>query len=245
MELGNKLRIAFGTLGVAAALSTVGASVAQAQTSKTYTYNAPATASYDGEGGKNQFDLDHYRAYTWSIQGNNLTADTTITGATLTFHNIRNWDNKANRLFVNLFDYANNLGHNAVASVRDTNVDADGTNGTFSDYFDGPNALTSIGGVDLLTLVNVSTKPSTISHTFSGEQLGRLNEFFRFDDTTLAFGLDPDCHFWNDGLSFSITTTTKTHPPVTTAIPEPGTYALLAAGLLPLAGLVRRRRNSK
>jgi len=37
----------------------------------------------------------------------------------------------------------------------------------------------------------------------------------------IAFGFDPDCHFWNDGIAFSFTTTPNT-------VPGPTTMLLLA-----------------
>ena len=63
----------------------------------TFTFNAPATGANQGSGGPNQFNLDHHEAYTWRIDNVNL-AGQTITGATLTFTNIRNWDSNANML---------------------------------------------------------------------------------------------------------------------------------------------------
>jgi hypothetical protein len=51
----------------------------------------------------------------------------------------------------------------------------------------------------------------------------------------IAFGFDPDCHFWNDGIVFSFTTKP-------TATPEPTTMVLLGTGL---AGLYYNRKRKK
>src|SRR5215471_1993123 len=79
------------------------------------TFQAPATGANQGSGGPNQFNLDHTDAYTWRINGVNL-AGKTITSATLTFRNIRNWDSNTNRLFIHLLDTARQAG---VTSFQD------------------------------------------------------------------------------------------------------------------------------
>jgi len=75
----------------------------------TITFNAPATAPNDGNGGASQFDLDHHRAYAWRVDNVNLKGET-ITGATLTFSNISNWDSNPNMLFIHLLDTAKAAG---------------------------------------------------------------------------------------------------------------------------------------
>src|SRR5712664_1455214 len=81
----------------------------------TFTFHAPATGANEGSGGANQFNLDHHEAYTWRIDNVDLSG-APITGATLTFSNISNWDGNTNMLFIHLLDSAKSAG---VASFID------------------------------------------------------------------------------------------------------------------------------
>jgi hypothetical protein len=59
-------------------------------------------------------------------------------------------------------------------------------------------------------------------------------------DVTLAF--DPDCHFFNDGVNFTIVTSPNAGGAA--AVPEPASLMLLGTGMLFTAARYRRRRSN-
>jgi hypothetical protein len=59
---------------------------------------------------------------------------------------------------------------------------------------------------------------------------------YRRDNGWIGIGLDPDCHYWNDGVRLVINTV---------SVPEPTSFSLLFLGLSLFGGSVfmRRRRS--
>ena len=229
----------------------------------TITFNSPTTDSNGNtstrnpnntnyEGGTAQFGLDHHNAYTWQFGGVVIPAGQTITGATLKFKEISNWDLTTNRLFVHMLDTARSFG--SASGTRSATVngvtsfeDASGAPVTvISDYFAGDDsALVAAGTGDTLlfdrsfNMVGQAGYVATdFTYTFTASQLAALSTYI-LNGSNLAFGFDPDCHYWNNGIVFTIT-----YGPNTTT-PEPASLALLGTGLMSTGFYLRRRRQAK
>jgi PEP-CTERM motif len=227
----------------------------------TVTFSAPTTAANnnnstdnlnetDYAGGAHQFDLDHHNAYTWQINNIPSLAGKTIISATLTFKDIANWDQNANMLFVHLLNSANAgfNGNNQVASVVDefgTPVPA----ASIDDYFLGANTLGPGGSNNTLLFARgfnmvgqgasaYFSGPGTYNaqdyvFTFNAAQLAALTAYIN-SGNNIAFGFDPDCHFWNNGIVFQYQTAN---------VPEPMSMILLGSGLAGTSCYLRRRRK--
>jgi hypothetical protein len=173
------------------------------------------------------YDLDHYKWYNWKI---NLTSQpgytigTTITEATLTFKNINNWQNENDDvLHIHLLNW-DGSGSAGLTSGTD--------NQSPSDNFAGQGVL-----IAHWTDPDESVSENLV-YTFSLLPDGRnilfgtnsLNSYA--SDGYIAFGIDPDCHYWNDGVEFKI---------YTSVIPAPGAILLGSIGVA-FVGWLRRRR---
>ncbi|HEY6803425.1 MAG TPA: PEP-CTERM sorting domain-containing protein [Pyrinomonadaceae bacterium] len=187
----------------------------------------------DYAGGSHQFDLDHHNAYTWKISSVAIPAGQTIVSAQICFKDIANWDTNANKIFVHLLNTANNSGIGTVVDDPNDNV--------MSDYFAGANSLGPSGlGTDNIKLFDASFNmvgqsgyvAQNYTYNFTAAQLATLAAFINAGNN-IAFGFDPDCHYWNNGITFTFTT-------AVVQTPEPVSMVLLGTGL---AGLYIRRRR--
>ncbi|PYS68036.1 MAG: hypothetical protein DMF69_21360, partial [Acidobacteria bacterium] len=93
------------------------------------------------------------------------------------------------------------------------------------------------GGTEntLLTSRSFTTTPITYTYNFTAAQLQALSAYIN-NGSNIAFGFDPDCHFWNNGITFQMTTRPND-------VPEPTTLALLGTGIGGF--LLRRRRKAQ
>jgi len=171
-------------------------------------------------------DLDHNCYYSWQV---NWTVPTgqTIVGATLSISNINNWNRESNILYVHLLNSAPTLATRLSSTVTQ-GTDGEGGGDAFLNQ-----------GILLTTYTDTNGLPGPAenwSYAFTASQVQTL--ISDLADGTFGLGFDPDCHFYNDGITLSIQTETiHTNPPV----PEPATMALVALGL-GSAAMLRRRK---
>ena len=164
-------------------------------------------------------DLDHRMYYTWGI-------DTQFSGeileATLTFYNIRDWRVEDDALFVHLLDdvasgynqYYDPVAHGVV------------------DYFDGQGLLL----LEWNDPVGGTPDGIDLEVVFDAAALATLTDYLS-QDGNFGFGLDPDCHYYNDGVEFRVVTSG--------VVPEPSTLVLLGFGVGGLSVARYRSRRRK
>jgi len=167
-------------------------------------------------------DLDHYDSYTWCIEWS-VPEGEKIVGASLSFDNIRNWNSRSNDLYVRLVDEGLS-GGSQVSGFPALRRFWDGQ--ASGDYFAG------LGGILLNHWEDLPNTAQDITYLFDADELDALIAYSEDGKFWLTF--DPDCHFWNDGVSFTIETA---HTPI------PAPVLLLGTGLIGLAGFRRRPRR--
>lgn len=204
----------------------------------TYTFQ-----SYDSGGDRDDMDdLDHYYYYSWRIKWN-LPAGEEITSARFDIENIWDWKKgEPDILRIYLLDsppkfdnkvYHTFPGYTTVFSSRYDAQSGDFWNGagplvgTWTDPNGGDN------GANKVALLTFNLPVSSATHA----DLTDLTNFIT-NDGVWGFGLDPDCHYFNDGGSFTLTTQPK-------SVPEPSTLLLLGSGLIGVAIFGKKRLLDK
>ena len=159
------------------------------------------------------YDLEHQYYYTWGIISN--LPDEEIVEATLYIDKINNWKDEVNYLYIHLLD--------TNSACLDIGTDWQGG----GDAFSGQGIpLTTYSDTD--GTYGYESSGVNWSYGFTASQLVTLNQYA--SDNKFGFGFDPDCHFWNDGVSFEIAT-----------VPEPASMLLFGIGALGF-GVARRKR---
>ncbi|MBI4698723.1 MAG: PEP-CTERM sorting domain-containing protein [Nitrospirae bacterium] len=157
--------------------------------------------------------LDHSYAYKWGVNFT-IPEGQKISSLQIEFNHFRNWDNETNVLYVHLLASADD-GVTEIIDYTDGNYD----------FFEGQ-------GIELFTLHDISSQPRFITHSFTEGQLDTLMKYAV--DGNIGIGLDPDCHFWSDGIFL------KAEFVPVQSVPEPATLLLLGPGMLGLGYYLRR-----
>jgi hypothetical protein len=210
------------------------------------TWNAPTDMVTNG--------LDHHLAYTWGITGVSLSG-LTITDATLTFTNLKNWDSNPNSLFIHLLDTARTASGEATfadavsSQVPVTDISDDFVNPRYHHYLPDPLAKdangnsaswlvdATTGDTKLAQYDNLGTTASTKTINFTGAQISALTSYIN-NGGNFAFGFDSDCHYYDTGIAFTMNTTPS-------KVPEPASILLLGTGLLASLQIVRRKTRKQ
>ena len=184
-------------------------------------------------------DLDHHSVYTWRIDNVPLEGGT-VSSASLTFNNIANWDATANVLHLWLLDTAKSAGVSSFLDDKNNSSNVTDMTDDFANarFHADPAWLVANGTAQtFLKDQSFTTTATTFTLNFNASQLAVLNQYIN-NGKDLAFGLDPDCHFFNDGVAFTMNITPV--PEMSALFPLVGLLAAVSS-----THILRRRRMAR
>jgi len=190
------------------------------------------------------YDLDHGYYYTWYIPWS-VPDGEHIISAELQFDGIYNHRYEDHDLWVNLLDDVTGHNDGEVKAHLDSQNGANDFNTNYLDnfdlvHYDETSKFTNADG-DTISFPTSYYDQKDISYTFTKAEFDKLAEYAN-DNNYFGLGLDPDCHYYNNGV-YLLVTTSKTPPPPGNATPEPGSAILLGLGMLSFTGWQRRRQS--
>lgn len=177
------------------------------------------------------WDLDHYNYFRWGINWNQT--NEVIVEAVLSFRNIWDWIvEPGDSLYTHLLDDPRNIHGTRMDGWISTSYDYQGNGDAFlGQGFKLDTWSDPYGG-----------RPRNFDLTYRFSEInGALDALNAYAaDGYFGFGFDPDCHYFNDGISITITTAERPKE----AIPEPATLGLFGLGAAGIAALRRRRKSA-